>query len=61
MVIFYLNAVAQNRSWGPFLSERSAWRYLFGREYTVEEVQAYRDAEWCVTKTPICDDVRSVS
>lgn len=48
-MVFYLNQSTQQRSWGPFATPMRAWRYLFGRKYTREEVTAYKESGWSVT------------
>lgn len=50
---FYLNSKAQGKTWGPFATPMRAWRFLFYRAYTSEDVALYRGAGWSVTRSPL--------
>jgi len=45
---WWLQSDPQKEGWGPFKSEDDAWRYLFGREPTAEELTRHKDAGWYV-------------
>ena len=45
---YWLQSDAQRRGWGPFNSEEKAWKYLFGRGYTDEDVALHMSAGWYV-------------
>jgi len=48
---YWLHSDAQNESFGPFSSEESAWRYLFGRESDETEREQHIQAGWHVGST----------
>ena len=47
---YWLHSDAQNESFGPFSSEESAWRYLFGRESGGLEREQHKRAGWHVVR-----------
>lgn len=46
--VYWLQSDIQKKGWGPFKTEIDAWKYLFGREPSEEEIAEYKNADWYV-------------
>ena len=45
---YYLQSDPQQKGWGPFETEQSAWKYLFGREPKDNDITQHKEAGWYV-------------
>lgn len=45
---WWLQSDPQRKGWGPFNTEEAAWRFLFGRDFTPDEVRRHEECGWYV-------------
>ena len=48
MIYYLVNSNYPAKVYGPFANSILAWRYLFGRDYQPDEINAYVNVGWFI-------------